>query len=349
MAWRLSQIAAHVSGEVRGDPHKLISGAAPFEAAGAEDITVAGSAKYVKRIPGSTAGAVIVSRDVDGYAHNLLQVVQPMVAFARILRLFHPEPEPVDFIHPRAVVGEGVRLGKLVTIGPCAVIGEGVICGDRVRIGAGTVIGNDVRLGDDVLLHPNVTVLDRCRVGSRVIIHSGTVIGSDGFGFAPDGEVYHKLPHTGIVSIGDDVEIGANNTIDRGTFGETRIGRGVKTDNLVHVAHNVTIGDHSVVVSQVGISGSVTIGQQVILAGQAGVAGHLRIGDGAIIGPRAGIAKDVPAGQIVMGAPEMPQKLWLRVQRIIPLLPQLKKRLEALEKRLAGEPTPTDNDRSGTE
>ena len=231
-------------------------------------------------------------------------------------------------------MGQDLKIGENVEIGPCAVIGDRVSLGNRVRIGPGVVLGDEVEVGDDVLLHPNVTILARCRIGSRVIIHSGTVVGSDGFGFAPDGKCYHKQPHTGIVRIGDDVEIGANNTIDRATFGETRIGRGVKTDNLVQIAHNVQIGANTVVVSQVGISGSVTIGENVILAGQAGVAGHLTIGDGAVVGPRAGIAKDVPPGQVVMGAPEMPQKRWLRVQRIIPMLPELKKRLDDIEKRL---------------
>ena len=168
-----------------------------------------------------------------------------------------------------------------------------------------------------------------------MIIHSGTVIGSDGFGFAPDGTTYHKIPHTGIVQIDDDVEIGANNAIDRGTFGKTHIGRGVKTDNLVHLAHNVTVGENTVLVAQVGISGSVKIGKHAILAGQAGVAGHLTIGDNATVGPKTGVGKPVPDGQVVSaGIPEMPHRLWLRVVRTIPKLPDISKRLLGLEKRL---------------
>ena len=167
------------------------------------------------------------------------------------------------------------------------------------------------------------------------MIHAGTVIGSDGFGFAPDGRSYHKIPHTGYVQIDNDVEIGANNTIDRGTFGKTHIGRGVKTDNLIHIAHNVSVGENTVLVAQVGISGSVTIGRNAILAGQAGIAGHLNIGDGATIGPQTGVGKDVPEGQIVSsGIPEMPHRLWLRVQRLIPKLPDFSKKLSRMEKNL---------------
>lgn len=334
MKYPLSYIADLLEGQLRGDPDKVIKGAAPFEMAGPEEITVAGNPKFIKRIAQSSAGAVIVPAPVDKFDANLVAVEHPMVAFAQVVRLFHPAPEPVDRIHPQAVLGREVKSGRQVEIGPCAVIGDRVTLGSRVLIGPGVVLGDGVVIGDDVRLHPNVTVLAHCRIGNRVIIHSGTVVGSDGFGFATDGKAYHKQPHTGIVRIGDDVELGANNTIDRATFGETRIGRGVKTDNLVHIAHNVTVGDNSVIVSQVGVSGSVTIGDNVILAGQAGIAGHLKIGDGAIVGPRAGIAKDVPPGQVVMGAPEMPQKKWLRVQRVISMLPELKKRLEKAEKRI---------------
>jgi UDP-3-O-[3-hydroxymyristoyl] glucosamine N-acyltransferase len=207
--------------------------------------------------------------------------------------------------------------------------------GERVWLHAGVVIGDKVTIGNDVVIYANVTIQEGVIIGDRVIIHSGTVIGSDGFGFAPDGNSYHKLPHTGIVHIDDDVEIGANNAIDRGTFGKTHIGQGVKTDNLVHVAHNVTVGKNTILVAQVGISGSVTIGKNAILAGQAGVAGHLTIGDNATVGPQTGVGKPVPDGQIVSaGIPEMPHRLWLRVVRTIPKLPDISKRLLGLEKRL---------------
>jgi UDP-3-O-[3-hydroxymyristoyl] glucosamine N-acyltransferase len=331
----LSKIAALVQGNVIGDADKMISGAAPFELAGEDEITVAGHAKFLKKLGDCLAAAIIVARDTKTDAHNLVQVDNPMVAFAKILQYFHPLIQPQAGIHPGAEIGEEFICGQGVTVGPKAVIGRRVTVGDRVWLHPGVVLGDEVLIGDDVVINPNVTVQARCIIGNRVIIHAGTVIGSDGFGFAPDGKCYHKIPHTGIVQIDDDVEIGANNAIDRGTFGKTHIGRGVKTDNLVQIAHNVSVGENTIIVAQVGISGSVTIGKNAVLAGQAGVAGHLTIGDGAIVGPQTGVGKPVPDGQIVSsGIPEMPHRLWLRVQRLIPKLPEFSKRLRGLEKRL---------------
>lgn len=331
----LSKIARLVQGHVIGDSDRMISDAAPFEQAGAYEITVAGSARFVKKIEDCNAAAILVSRDISHKGRNLVQVDNPMVAFAKVIQYFHPPAKPRGAIHPAAVIGKDFKCGQNVTIGPMVVIGDQVIVGDQVWLHPGVVIGDHVIIGNDVTIHPNVTLLERCTIGDRVIIHSGSVIGSDGFGYAPDGKCYHKIPHTGIVQIDDDVEIGANNTIDRATFGKTVIGRGVKTDNLVHVAHNVIVGENTVLIAQVGISGSVTIGKNAILAGQAGIAGHLTIGDGATVGPQTGVGKSVPDGQIVSsGIPEMPHRLWLRVQRFIPKLPEFSKRLAGLEKRL---------------
>jgi UDP-3-O-[3-hydroxymyristoyl] glucosamine N-acyltransferase len=331
----LSKIAALVEGNIIGDPEQVISGAAPMERAAEDQITVAGTARFLKKIGDCTAGAIIVPRDFKTDARNLLQVDNPMVAFAKILQYFHPPVQPPAGIHPSAVVGADFNCGKHVTVDPQVAIGRHVTVGDRVWLHPGVVVGDEAVIGDDVVIHPNVTIQARCVVGNRVIIHAGTVIGSDGFGFAPDGKCYHKIPHTGIVQIDDDVEIGANNTIDRATFGKTHIGRGVKTDNLVHIAHNVRVGENTVLVAQVGISGSATIGKNAIIAGQAGIAGHLTIGDGATVGPQTGVGKPVPDGQIVSsGIPEMPHRVWLRVQRMIPKLPEFGKRLAGLEKKL---------------
>jgi len=331
----LSKIARLVRGHVIGDSDRMIGDAAPFELAGANEITVAGSAKFLKKIADCNAAAILVSRDISDKDHNFVQVDNPLVAFAKVMQYFHPPAQPRSAIHPSAVIGKEFKCGQNVTIGPLAVIGDHVTIGDQVWLQPGVVIGNHTIVGNDVTIHPNVTILERCAIGDRVIIHSGSVIGSDGFGYAPDGKCYHKIPHTGIVQIDDDVEIGANNTIDRATFGKTRIGRGVKTDNLVHVAHNVIVGENTVLVAQVGISGSVTIGKNAILAGQAGISGHLTIGDGATVGPQTGVGKSVPDGQIVSsGIPQMPHRLWLRVQRLIPKLPELSKRLSGLDKRL---------------
>jgi len=329
----LSQIAELVQGKTFGNAEAMISGAAPFEHAADHDITVAGNAKFVKKIGGCNAAAIIVPQNIEAPGHNLVQVDNPMVAFAKVLQFFHPPAQPQGGIHPRAEIGRDFKHGRDVSIGPMVVIGDHVTLGRQVWLHPGVVIGDNVAIGDDVIIYPNVTIREGTIIGDRVIIHSGTVIGSDGFGFAPDGKSYHKLPHIGIVQIDDDVEIGANNAIDRGTFGKTHIGRGVKTDNLVHVAHNVAVGENTVLVAQVGISGSVTIGRNAILAGQAGIAGHLTIGDNATVGPQTGVGKNVPAGEIVSaGIPEMPHRLWLRVVRTIPKLPEINKRLSGLEK-----------------
>jgi len=334
MKLSMAKIADLVQGQIVGDPDLTIRGIAPFELAGEHDITVAGNAKFLKKVDDCKAAALIVPKEANLSGRNLVQVDNPMVAFAKVLKRFNPPVPPPDGIHPSAVIGREFEHGQNLSIGPQVVVGNHVTVGARVWLYPGVVIGDQVAIGDDVLIHPNATILERTSIGSRVVIHSGTVIGSDGFGFAPDGSAYHKIPHTGTVQIDDDVEIGANNAIDRGTFGKTHIGRGVKTDNLVHIAHNVAVGENTVLVAQVGISGSVKIGKNAILAGQAGVAGHLTIGDHATVGPQTGVGKPVPDGQIVSaGIPEMPHRLWLRVVRTIPKLPDMSKRLLGLEKK----------------
>ena len=206
--------------------------------------------------------------------------------------------------------------------------------GENVRLMPGVYIGDDVVIGNQTLIKPNTTILDGTRIGQRVIIHSGTVIGSDGFGFAQDSNEHRKLIHTGYVSIGDDAEIGACNTIDRGTLGTTIIGNGVKTDNLVHIAHNVKIGDNTLIVAQVGIAGSTTVGRNVIIAGKAGISGHIKIGDGAIIGPYSGVHSNVGEKEVVSGVPHMPHTLWRKVVSILVRLPEMRKTLFSFEKRL---------------
>lgn len=333
----LEKLAEIVGGETEGDANPEISGAFPFENAATDHITYADSPKFVKKINDTRAGAVVIPRNaaLPDTTKSIIAVENPRVAFAKILALFHPDAPGEKGIHPNACIGKGFTCGKDISVAPFVSVGKNVTLGDRVTLFPNVVIGDGVTIGDDARIYPNVTILERCRIGNRVIIHAGTVIGSDGFGFAPDGKMYHKIPHTGIVQIDDDVEIGAGNTIDRATFGKTWIQRGVKTDNLVHVAHNVTVGKHTVLVAHVGIAGSATIGDHAVLAGQVGVAGHITIGNHVTVGPQSGIAKSVPDGQIVSGSPEMPHKLWLRVIRIIPRLPEIKKRLAALEKKVA--------------
>lgn len=331
----VARIAALVDGEVRGNPETLIRAAAPFDQAGEGTVTFADKPALLKRIDACRAGAVVVPRTFDQEVPaSLIRTDNPRLAFARIMAVFHPRKRSFSGISPMAAVGRRFACGQNVAIGPGAFIGEYVAIGDRVVIHPNAYIGDRVRIGDDTEVYPNVTVLEGCIIGSRVILHAGTVIGSDGFGFTPDGTRHHKIPQVGIVQIDDDVEIGAGNTIDRATFGCTWIQEGVKTDNQVHIAHNVTIGAHSILVAQVGIAGSATIGKHVTIAGQAGISGHLNVGDGAIIGPAAGVTRTVPPGHIVSGAPEMPHRTWLRVQQVIPRLPELKKQVAEFDKRL---------------
>lgn len=342
----LQEIARMVDGEAIGDPGFTIRGAAPFEAAGPDQITFAAQPKFLKGLSGTAAGAVIVPAgfepEDDASGKCLVRARFPQAAFARVAARFYPPHRPGYLgsggtgtaVSPSAHIGNHFSAGDNTAVAPFAVIGDAVSIGRNGAVHPHAVIGDGVVMGDDVVIGPGVHIGHGCRIGNRVTIQAGTVIGADGFGWAPEGTSYRKIPHTGIVRIEDDVEIGACNTIDRGTFGETRICRGVRTDNLVHVAHNVTVGEDTLLVAQVGIAGSTAIGRHAVLAGQVGISGHLTIGDNVTIGPQAGIGKSIGEGEVVSGSPGIPHRLWLRVQRIIPLLPEIKKSLDAIEKRL---------------
>jgi len=334
MELSLATIAEVVNGEIKGDKNKKICGVAPFDDASGDEITFAAHAKFLKNIDETNAGAVIVPRDFQGSTKNILQVDNPQLAFAMVLNLFYPPLKPKPGISSYACIGKNFVCGRKASIAPFVVIGNNVTVGHGITLGPNVVVGDNVVMGNHVQIYPNVTILDRCTIGNRVIIHAGTVIGSDGFGFAPDGKKYYKILHTGIVRIDDDVEIGAGNTIDRATFGKTWIKRGVKTDNLVHIAHNVTVGENSILVAQVAIGGSVSIGKNAILAGQAAIADHLILGDDVTVVGQSGVAKSVPSGETVTGSPAITHRLWLRVQKILPRLPELKRKIEDMEKRL---------------
>ncbi|MFP4158484.1 MAG: UDP-3-O-(3-hydroxymyristoyl)glucosamine N-acyltransferase [Desulfobacterales bacterium] len=325
------------SSDLRGDPEKIVSGATPFDRADGDAVTFADSSALLRRVKHSRAGAVIVPRHFDQEAEtSLIFSDSPRLAFARVMHYFYPRTRPFSGISPMAAIGENFSCGSDASVAPYAFIGDNAVLGSRVIIHPHVCIADDVKIGDDTEIMPNVSIGQGCVIGDRVIIQPGSVIGSDGFGFTPDQGSHFKIPQVGIVRIDDDAEIGACNTIDRATFGETRICRGVKTDNQVHIAHNVTIGEHSIVVAQVGVAGSTSVGKNAILAGQAGIGGHISIGDGAVVGPQAGVARDVGAGKTVSGTPEMPHGQWLRVQQIISRLPEMKKQIADLEKRLAG-------------
>lgn len=333
----VSEIARRLTADLDGAGDALIGAVGGVRDAAPGEIAFVSQARYAADAANTRASALIVGRDWTLPAPcPLLRVDKPEAAFAQVARWFAP-PDPVytPGVHPTAVVSPDAKLGSNVHIGPLAVIEAGAQVGDRAIVGAQTYVGHGVRLGADCRLFPQVSIREHCILGDRVWIHNGTVVGSDGFGYEVDKQgVRTKIPQIGIVVIGDDVEIGANVAIDRARFGRTRIGKGVKIDNLVQIGHNVVIGDHTVIVAQVGIAGSSSIGEKAILAGQSGVAGHLTVGPGAIVGAQTGVTKDVPAGAYVLGFPATPQKEMARQYAVLARLPELRDRVASLQKRL---------------
>ncbi len=330
----LGELARLVGGECHGPPRLVIRGIAAIDRAGPEEISFIAHPRYERLLPDSRAGAVVVSPALAHLDRPLIVAADPYLAYARMAAYFAPPREQWPGISEAAIIGPGVRLGREVSIAPLVYVGEGAALGDRVELMPGVVVGRGVRLGDDVRLYPQVTVLEGCTLGSRVTVHSGAVIGSDGYGYAFDGHRHLKIPQLGTVVIEDDVEIGANCTIDRAALGETRIGAGAKIDNLVQIAHNVTVGEHSLLVAQVGISGSTRLGKYVTLAGQVGVAGHLEIGDRVRVGAQSGVPNSLPAGQTFTGYPAQPHKEWLRTMAALPKVPELIRKIKRLEKQV---------------
>jgi UDP-3-O-[3-hydroxymyristoyl] glucosamine N-acyltransferase len=339
MKFCISEIIKIIPARVTGDPGFEIRGVSSFDDAGPHDLTFACDPLYLSRIDKTLAGAVIVP---DSFSLDpgilpgciLLKTENPKLSFFKVVEFFYPGKPLVPHIHPSAIVGNQSTTGQGTRIEANVVVGDKVTIGNHVHIMANVTIADDCTIGDHTVIKPGVTLMEGSVIGHHGIIHPGSVIGSDGFGFAQNSGIHEKLVHTGHVSIGNHVEIGACNTIDRGTLGVTRLGNGVKTDNLVHIAHNVKIGDNTLVVAQVGIAGSTRVGKNVIIAGKAGISGHLTIGDSVIVGPYAGVSKDVPANQIVSGIPHMAHKTWLKVATIIPRLPEIRKKLFSFEKRL---------------
>jgi UDP-3-O-[3-hydroxymyristoyl] glucosamine N-acyltransferase len=331
----LHELAAYLGGRVTGDGNARVRGLATLDDAGEGDITFLANPKYAQKVATTGATAVILPPGANGHGRNVVEVANPYLAFAKLLTLFYTRPVQPVGIMPGAHVSAAVKMGADVSVYPGAYIADGVVLGDRVTIHPGVVLYPGVVLGDDVTLHANVSVRERCRIGNRVIVHNGAVIGSDGFGYAPDGSDWYKIPQIGIVVLEDDVEIGANTVIDRAALEVTRIGRGTKIDNLVQVAHNCTIGENCMIVSQVGISGSTKVGNHVTIGGQVGVAGHIQIGDNVMIGAKSGIPGNIAAGQIVSGIPAIPHRDWLKASGIFARLPEMRKTLNALEKRIA--------------
>ena len=338
---KLADLASDLGADVVGDGKLKIRGVRPLDTAKAEHLSFLHNSKYVEEARSSEAGAILVADPETLPGRNLLVCPEPYLALARALEVFYPEVRPEPGVHPSAVVADGVSVGEGASIGPLASIAEGAIVGDRTVVGAGCVLGRGVGIGADCTLHPRVVVGHTCRIGDRCIVHSGTVIGSDGFGFATVDGVHHKVPQVGIVILEDDVELGANVCVDRAALGETRIGRGTKVDNLVQIAHNVEIGEHCLVVAQVGISGSCRIGHHTVFAGQSGCSGHLSIGNGVILSARAVAIKDVPDGVTLSGYPARPHREWLKTQANLQRIDGLREKVKMLEERLRKLEEPT--------
>lgn len=331
----LKELSELVGGEVVGDGNILIKGVAPLESAVEGDITFITSSKYAEQVKTTAASAVIVPPEIAVEGKNLIVCKNPQLAFAKVLTFFTSRHYRAKGIDKRAFIGRNPKLGKDVTVYPFAYIGDNAEIGDRTVVHPGAHIGNGCRLGEDVIIYPNATIMDGCIIGNRVIIHPGAVIGSDGFGFARDGKKHYKIPQVGIVRIDDDVEIGANTTIDRASFGNTWIKRGTKIDNLVQVAHNDVIGEDCILVGQSGLAGSSKLGSNVILGGQVGVGDHITIGNNVMVGAKTGVSSDIPDNQVMSGYPNMPHREWLKASLTFPHLPEMRKSINELKKKVA--------------
>ena len=335
LAVRLAEIADFVGGELLGDSELVVKGLKPLSDAGPSDLSFLDNEKYLPQFESTAAGAVIVAPTVDPKGKTVIKVDGPYAAFAKVLQNYAPDPPcPFTGVSDQAFVSPDATIADSAAIGPGAYVGPGVTIGEGTQIWPGASLGPNVTVGAQCRLYSNVTVYHECHVGDRVIIHAGTVIGGDGFGFAPMGETYLKIPQIGNVVIGDDVEIGSNVTIDRAALGTTRIGSGTKIDNMVQIAHNCEIGENSIIVAQVGVSGSTSLGKHVVIGGQAGLCGHIRIGDYVRIGAQSGVTKSIPEGQEVLGAPAIPIAQFKRLQAHLWKLPRLKDKIKDLQDRL---------------
>jgi UDP-3-O-[3-hydroxymyristoyl] glucosamine N-acyltransferase len=334
MPFTAAEIAKHLQGEVLGNAAVVLNTFAPADRAQAGDLTFAENPDYFARADQSAASAIIVDGEFT-CKKILIRVPNARVGFAKALELFFPEPVFPAGMHPTAIIAVSAQVDPAAHVGPYCVVGEKVRIGARSILQGGNHIGANCQLGEDVNLFPNVTLYARSEIGNRVRIHAGTVIGSDGFGYVQDNGIHRKVPQIGNVIIRDDVEIGSNVSIDRGALGPTIIGKGTKVDNLVQIAHNVSIGEHCLVISQVGIAGSTKMGNYVILAGQAGLAGHLKLGNRVTVSAQAGVMNNIADGEKWLGSPAQPDRQAKRQMIAIQHLPDLLKRVAELEKKLS--------------
>ncbi len=335
MSLSLGKIAELVGGRLYGDPEIEIIGLNSLEHATESDISFYFSSRYKNLLTRTRAGAILVKEKTPEFSGPQIIVEDPEKSYVRLAAFFVPPVPKYPGVSNDAVVHDSAVLGKSVSIYPLVYVGERARIGDDTVLFPGVYVGNDVTIGQRAVIYPNVTILERTAIGSDVIIHSGTVIGSDGFGFVQEEAASIKIPQLGNVRIEDEVEIGANCCIDRAAFGSTLIKRGVKTDNLVQIAHNVVIGENTIIVAQAGISGSVTVGKHVVIGGQVGIADHIEIGDRVMIASQSGVAKSVPQGEIISGTPALRHRRWLRSMGIVGKLPELSEKIRQFEKRLA--------------
>ncbi len=333
-SYRLDDLAQRVGGEVRGDPDRLVRGIATLEQAGPDDLSFLTNPRYRKAAAESGAGAILVGTGTELAGCDLLQAKEPYVALAQLLELFHPQHPMQAGISPDARIGQDVRLGRDVRVGPFAVVGDRCELGDRAVVDAGCVLGQACRVGCDTRLRPRAVLYDGTEVGARCIIHAGVVLGGDGFGFATSAGKHRKVPQVGRVVVEDDVEIGANSTVDRAMLGHTHIGRGSKIDDLVMIAHGVWLGPDSLLAGQAGVAGSTRLGARATLAGQAGVSGHLELGEGVTVAAKSAVFQDLPAGAFVAGVPAADHAVWKRSQALFKRLPELRNQLRELRTRL---------------
>lgn len=335
MPFTAAEIAQKLHGEVLGDGSVVLTGFAPALACKPGDLTFAENEEYLARAEQSAASAILVSGNIPSSQKVLIRVPNARVAFAKVLPLFFPEPTFAPGVHPTAVVAASAKIDPTAHIGPLCSVAERTVIGPRTVLQAGVHVGPDCQIGKECHLFPSVTIYARSQIGHRVRIHAGTVIGSDGFGYVLDEGAHRKVPQVGNVIIHDDVEIGANVTVDRGALGSTVIGKGSKIDNLVQVAHNVVIGEHCILVAQVGVAGSTRLGNFVTLAGQVGIAGHLKIGDRATVAAQSGVMHNIPDGEKWFGYPAQPDRQTKRQIVGLMQLPELIRRVSELEKTVA--------------
>lgn len=332
---RLQDIAEAAGAELIGSPEVMITGISGLDEAGPGDLAFMEGEHLFHSALATKASGLLVKRHWPEIDIPQLLVPYPRYAIARIAELFFVTPRKVLGVHPQACIGAEAELGAEVSIGPFVTIGERARIGARVTIYPGVFIGDDVTVEDDTVLYPKVSIMERCRIGRRVIIHAGTVIGADGFGFVLHEGRQQKIPQLGIVVVEDDVELGANVTVDRATYGQTVIKQGSKIDNLVQIAHNVRVGEHNILCAQSGIAGSTRLGSYVSAGGQAGINGHIEIGDGVTIWAKSGVNRSLAPRQQVSGAPAMPHEVSMKAHAVLPRLPALRERLRSLEQRLA--------------